>query len=147
MDQIIFKSFGNKDISVAIGRRQGIHREQGDVCLSRQVAIGLPLRAYILIRADGEIAMWDVDWDHVNDNYYWQFDCGSDEYAFGGGAYPDANVPTEQQREAIAKLFFHEDLAGGLGGWMGRSPQQWCKFSGIDELEKLGQPKQKAYYA
>lgn len=152
MDKVTFESCG-QIVTAHIGRRQNVRRTEGDVCLSRQIAIGLPIKVTILINISGQIVVWDVNWCQKSGNNYWHFDCGSEEYAFGRAPlWPNDQAiaghdPTPAQRVAIARLFFDRTLADGFGGYMGAPPQRWCKFDGTEELERLGGSTTKQYYA
>lgn len=147
--KITYESHGGKPESIQLGRFA--ERETGDICLSRHPHCGVPIKIMCLIRSNGDIVRWIADWDHKQSNPYWHFDAMSEEYANGRKAIGDTtkategHPPTAEQREAIARLFFGA-CPFGLRGSVGAPVQEWCKFEGTEELERLGNQGQRAFY-
>jgi hypothetical protein len=119
--------FPARDITLPIGRDNSISRESGcsDICLSRAVAIDCPLVVTILIRTNGDVALWHTAWSGDREpNTYWHFSAGSDADAA-------KRHPTDAQLATLERIFLKlAPLPGEIGGALGQPVAAWA-FEGL----------------
>lgn len=146
MSSITYRGdYGNEEITLELLRPSGVNREAGDIALSCMAAAAgnLPLRCCFLVRADGQIQEWYVEWCHTSDNHYWQFAHLSEEWALGNNRYPfeekpiAGHPPTEAQVDTLAKIYLHKIRPFGLNNGLGGRVCGWA-FQGltIADVEK-----------
>ena len=117
-------------LRIELGDRP-VHREPGDICVTVQAALDLPIICAILIRADGRIEEWYAKWGEGPG--YWHFGHGSDERALGipEGPFKKAGrAPTAGQTEAIARIRLKQARPFGLTISPGAPVCDWA-FAGM----------------
>lgn len=112
----------HREHTVSLGRRYGVTREFSrelgrlmDVCIERAIACDCPLTVRLLVRSNGDLDVWSVEFGS-SANVYWHIGAGG----------PDNVVPTDAQRAAIERLRRNEDIYGNLGGYVGATVLRWA---------------------
>lgn len=120
--RIGYTDFAGKTVDLPMGRDHGVTREGAclDICLARAVAFDFPLVAFILIRTDGRVVLWSVEFQSGADNACWHFSAGSDA----------SKRPTDGQLATLERMFLgFAELPGGLGTALGWPVAEWA-FAG-----------------
>jgi hypothetical protein len=99
----------SEEHTVEIGQRYNIKREGSavDLWLSRAIASDCPVEVGILIRTNGDIDVWYVEF-RGNVNPYWHY----------GDPFQKDYALTDAQKEAICRLRDNDNIYGNLGGYL-----------------------------
>ena len=130
MSQITYTYRDGHSVTLPIGRNYDVKREQNceDICLTREVSPHCPLTVVILIRTNGDIALWSTQWSgsgSENANTYWHFlKRPNNEFA------ETTRRPSEGQLATLGRMWLGlAELPGGLSGALSHPVSAWA-FAG-----------------
>ncbi|RXZ78131.1 hypothetical protein EBB07_29190 [Paenibacillaceae bacterium] len=109
-----------KEHVVELGQRYDVEREGSceDMAIIRSVAHDCPLNVCLLLRTNGDLVVWYVEF-MLNTNPYWHFFHGSEEHAL-------TRDITDAQLQTMIRLRDNNDIYGNLGGYLGADVIKWA---------------------
>lgn len=118
-----------KEHTIELGRRHGIEREGSceDMVISRSIAHDCPIKVCLLLRTNGDLDVWYVEFERSEPNPYWHFAHLSGEHAL-------TRPITNAQLQTINRLRDNVDIYADLGGMLGADIIKWAYG---DEAERV----------
>lgn len=121
MNTVIYTNSQGSTRPIPIGQDHNVKRQEGDIVLTRAIAIDLPLKIAIQITAEGAINWWYTE--PGDGSVYWHF--SNMPYLFPE-QNPERVICTPAQRTTLKKMNGGEIDLWGLRGALGHPVIQWA---------------------